>query len=73
MNGSMVDFVVVAFESAGWDVTSIVRLLLLYATWTLDILIIQVSSFPKDEPILVLADAAAIKVSSNPRIFLLLT
>ena len=32
------------------------------ATWTLDLLTIQVYSFPKDEPVLVLADAAAIKV-----------
>ena len=34
------------------------------ATWTLDLLLIQVSSFPKDEPTLVLADAAAIKVKN---------
>jgi hypothetical protein len=32
------------------------------ATWSLDLLTIQVYSFPKDEPMLVLADAAAIKV-----------
>ena len=64
--------IAVAFESAGWDVTSIVRFILLFVP--LHVLLIhefQVYAFPQEGPTLVLADAATIKVTDfrlKPRV-----